>query len=118
MNEHDLLDAIGDIDPKHIESAGGAGRKEKANAAKRSNVARFRSLYLAAAGLLLLVVAGVVFRNIRQVPATEEAPPETDAVTTLQAPETETEGVKKSGHSDLLTGFVTRASCLLPLTFY
>ena len=64
MNEHDLLDAIGDIDPKHIESAGG---KDKAKAAKRSNVARFRSLYLAAAGLLLLVVAGVVFRNIRLI---------------------------------------------------
>ncbi len=97
MNEHDLLDAIGDIDPKHIESAGGAGGKGKAKAAKRSNVARFRSLYLAAAGLLLLVVAGVVFRNIRQVPATEEALPETDAVTTLQAPATETEGVTTMG---------------------
>ncbi len=97
MNEHDLLDAIGDIDPKHIESAGGAGGKEKANAAKRSNVARFRSLYLAAAGLLLVVVAGVVFRNSGQDSASGEALPETDYVSTHRAPSTETEGVTTMG---------------------
>ena len=93
MNEHDLLDAIGDIDPKHIESAG------KNAAPKRSKVAQFRSLYLAAAGLLLLVVAGVVFKNIRQIPMTEEAIPETDEVMTMEAPatETETEGVTTMG---------------------
>lgn len=56
MNEHDLLDAIGGIDPKYINNA-------DKTAAKRSKIARFQRYYLAAAGLFLLIVAGVVIRN-------------------------------------------------------
>ena len=56
MNEHDLLDAIGGIDPKYINNA-------DKTAAKLSKIARFQRYYLAAAGLFLLIVAGVVIRN-------------------------------------------------------
>ena len=51
MNEHDLLDVVGGIDPKYIKNA-------DKTVSKHRKIARFRSYYLAAAGLLLLVVAG------------------------------------------------------------
>lgn len=56
MNEHDLLEAIGDIDPKFIEAADRPNRKQ-------SKIVHFQKFYLAAAGLFLLIVAGVVLRN-------------------------------------------------------
>ena len=56
MNEHDLLNAIGDIDPRYIIDA-------DKTVAKKSKIAQFQRYYLAAAGLLLLIVAGVVIRN-------------------------------------------------------
>nr|MCR4842397.1 hypothetical protein [Eubacterium sp.] len=61
MNEHDLLDAIGGIDPKYIKDA-------DKTVSKHSKTARFRRYYLAAAGLLLLVVAGIVIRNNHVAP--------------------------------------------------
>ena len=73
MNEHDLLDAIGGINPKYIKNA------DKA-VSKHSKIARFRSYYLAAAGLLLLVVAGIVIRNNHVAPAYESMD-ETEEVT-------------------------------------
>ena len=84
MNEHDLLDAIGGINPKYIKNA------DKA-VSKHSKIARFRSYYLAAAGLLLLVVAGIVIRNSRTIPAYESMD-ETEETTTLEAVPEETEG--------------------------
>ena len=56
MNEHDLLDAIGDIDPKYISDA-------DKTVTKKRTIAQFQRYYLAAAGLLLLIVSGVVIRN-------------------------------------------------------
>lgn len=73
MNEHDLLDAIGGIDPKYIKDA-------DKTVSKHSKTARFRSYYLAAAGLLLLVVAGIVIRNNHMAPA-HESMNETEEVT-------------------------------------
>ena len=73
MNEHDLLDAIGGIDPKYIKDA-------DKTVSKHSKTARFRSYYLAAAGLLLLVVAGIVIRNNHVAPDYESMD-ETEEVT-------------------------------------
>ena len=73
MNEHDLLDAIGGIDPKYIKNA-------DKTVSKHRKIARFRSYYLAAAGLLLLVVAGIVIRNNHVAPAYESMD-ETEEVT-------------------------------------
>ena len=64
MNEHDLLDVIGDIDPKYIKNA-------DKTVSKHSKTARFRRYYLAVAGLLLLVVAGIVIRSNPASPAYE-----------------------------------------------
>ena len=84
MNEHDLLDVVGGIDPKYIKNA-------DKTVSKHRKIARFRSYYLAAAGLLLLVVAGIVIRNSRTIPAYESMD-ETEETTTLEAVPEETEG--------------------------
>ena len=84
MNEHDLLDAVGGIDPKYIKNA-------DKTVSKHRKITRFQSYYLAAAGLLLLVVAGIVIRNSRTIPAYESMD-ETEETTTLEAVPEETEG--------------------------
>ncbi len=76
MNQHDLLDAIGGIDPKYIEDA------DRPVSGKRKTV-RFQRYYLAAAGLFLLIAAGVVIKNIQLTPNYESAQ-ETANVTTLR----------------------------------
>ncbi len=76
MNEHDFLDAIGGIDPKFIDAAGdaevlaeieventGAENADRVNHKKRARIVHFQRYVLAAAGLILLVVSGIVFRN-------------------------------------------------------
>lgn len=75
MNQHDLLDAIGGIDPKYIEDA------DRPVSGKRKTV-RFQRYYLAAAGLFLLIAAGVVIKNTQLIPNYESAQ-ETANVTTL-----------------------------------
>lgn len=77
MNEHDLLDAIGGIDPKYIKDA------DKAVSPK-SKIVRFQRYYLAAASIFLLVVAGILFKNIYQAPYYESTD-ETSEITTLSA---------------------------------
>ena len=77
MNEHDLLDAMGGIDPKFIKSADSTVSKYK-------KLARIQSYYFAAAGLLLLVVAGIVIRNA-QINTTYESVDEAEEITTLGA---------------------------------
>ena len=57
MNEHDLLDAIGDIDPKYISDA-------DKTVTKKRTIAQFQRYYLAAAGLLLLIVCISVQRGV------------------------------------------------------
>ena len=84
MNEHDLLDAIGGIDPKFIKSADRAVSKHK-------KIARIQSYYFAAAGLLLLVVAGIVIRN-NHIDTAYESIEETEEITTLGVITEETEG--------------------------
>ena len=83
MNEHDLLDSIGGIDPKYINDA------DKA-VTKHHKISHLGSYYLAAAGLLLLVVAGIVIRYNRMAPAYESIN-ETGEVTMLGAIPEETE---------------------------
>ncbi len=84
MNEHDLLDAIGGIDPKYIKDA------DKAVSPK-SKIVRFQRYYLAAASIILLVVAGILFKNLYQAPYYESTD-ETSEITTLSAlPEGEEE---------------------------
>jgi len=84
MNEHDLLDAIGGIDPKYIKDA------DKAVSPK-SKIVRFQRYYLAAASIFLLVVAGILFKNLYQAPYYESTD-ETSEITTLSAlPEGEEE---------------------------
>lgn len=56
MNKHDMLDAIGDIDPKYVKDAGN-------NIGKNKKVIHFNRYLAAAAGLLLVIVSGVVIRN-------------------------------------------------------
>ncbi|MCR5771581.1 MAG: hypothetical protein K6G87_10175 [Butyrivibrio sp.] len=99
MNEHDLLDAIGGIDQKYIKDA-------DKTVSKHSKTARFHSYYLAAAGLLLLVVAGIVIRNNHVAPAYESVD-ETEEVTMLGAVPEETEEAapeKTEGSPMLETG--------------
>ncbi|MCR4584141.1 MAG: hypothetical protein K5686_00310 [Lachnospiraceae bacterium] len=84
MNEYDLLDAIGGIDPEYIKAAGTAVKKAK----KR---VPFRYFTLAAAGLVLMVVAGVVLRNTRPVP--EEYTDGSGVLTTDGAMPPETDGL-------------------------
>ena len=83
MNEHDLLDSIGGIDPKYINDA------DKA-VTKHHKISHLGSYDLAAAGLLLLVVAGIVIRYNRMAPAYESIN-ETGEVTMLRAVPEETE---------------------------
>ena len=84
MNEHDLLDAIGGIDPKYIKDA------DKAVSPK-SKIVRFQRYYMAAASIFLLVVAGILFKNLYQTPYYESTD-ETSEITTLNAlPEGEEE---------------------------
>ena len=56
MNEHDLLDAIGGINPKYIKNA-------DKTVSRHSKITHFQRYYLVVAGLLLMVVAGIVIRN-------------------------------------------------------
>lgn len=89
MNEHDLLDAIGGIDSKYIKNA-------DKTVSRHSKIARLRSYYLAVAGLLLMVVAGIVIRN-NHVTTVYESVDETEEITTLEAiPEAseETDGIE------------------------
>lgn len=84
MNEHDLLDAIGGIDPKYIKDA------DKAVSPK-SKIVRFQRYYMAAASIFLLVVAGILFKNLYQAPYYESTD-ETSEITTLSVlPEGEEE---------------------------
>ena len=95
MNEHDLLDAIGGINPKYIKNA------DKA-VSKHSKIARFRSYYLAVAGLLLMVVAGIVIRN-NHVTTVYESVDETDGIEAIEGNEakaTEESVITESDDSD------------------
>ena len=83
MNEHDLLDAIGGIDQKFIKSADRSVSKHK-------KIARIQSYYFAA-GLLLLVAAGIVIRNIH-IDTSYESIDEAEEITTLGVIPKETEG--------------------------
>lgn len=84
MNEHDLLDAIGGIDPKYIKDAYKA-------VSPKSKIVRFQRYYMAAASIFLLVVAGILFKNLYQAPYYESTD-ETSEITTLSAtPEGEEE---------------------------
>ena len=88
MNKHDLLDAVGGIDPKYVNEAGKPGKK-------RFKIAHFERYVMAAAGLILLIVAGTVI-TVRR-PATSPEPVETEGSTdTLMiAPsDTTTGGIK------------------------
>lgn len=84
MNEHDLLDAIGDIDPRYIIDA-------DKTVAKKSKIAQFQRYYLAAAGLLLLIVSGVVIRN-SYITNDYESIDETVETAAPQSQQVETEG--------------------------
>ena len=77
MNGHDLLDAIGGIDPKYIIDA-------DKKIPKHNKLIRFKNYYLAAAGLLLLVIAGIVIKNVQLTPYYESVD-ETEEIQTLQA---------------------------------
>ncbi len=86
MNEHDLLDAIGGIDSKYIKNA-------DKTVSRHSKIAHFQRYYLAVAGLLLIVVAGIVIRN-NHVTTVYESVDETEEITTLEAiPEESKEAV-------------------------
>ena len=84
MNEHDLLDAIGGIDPKFIKSTDRTVSKHK-------KITRIQSYYFAAAGILLLVVAGIVIRN-NHIDTAYESIDETEEITAIGAIPEETEG--------------------------
>lgn len=84
MNEHDLLDAIGDIDPKYISDA-------DKTVTKKRTIAQFQRYYLAAAGLLLLIVSGVVIRN-RFITGDYESIDETSGTAASQTQQVEIEG--------------------------
>ena len=93
MNEHDLLDAIGGIDPKYIKDA------DKAVSPK-SKIVRFQRYYLAAASIFLLVVAGILFKNLYQAPYYESTD-ETSEITTLSAlPEGEEEAAAEEADGE------------------
>ena len=64
MNEYDLLDAIGGIDPEYIKAAGTEVKRCK-------SMRYYMNFAMAAAGIILLVVAGAVIRNIRMMPGKE-----------------------------------------------
>lgn len=89
MNEHDLLDAIGGIDPKYIKDA------DKAVSPK-SKIVRFQRYYMAAASIFLLVVAGILFKNLYLAPYYESTD-ETSEITTLSVlPEGEEEAAEEA----------------------
>lgn len=93
MNEHDLLDAIGGIDPKYIKDA------DKAVSPK-SKIIRFQRYYMAAASIFLLVVAGILFKNLYQAPYYESTD-ETSEITTLSAlPEGEEEAAVEEAEAE------------------
>ena len=93
MNEHDLLDAIGGIDPKYIKDA------DKAVSPK-SKIVRFQRYYMAAASIFLLVVAGILFKNLYQAPYYESTD-ETSEITTLSAlPEGEEEAAAEEADGE------------------
>lgn len=96
MNEHDLLDAIGGIDPKYIKDA------DKAVSPK-SKIVRFQRYYLAAASIFLLVVAGILFKNLYRAPYYESTD-ETSEITTLSAlPEDEEEAAAEEAEAETAT---------------
>jgi len=96
MNEHDLLDAIGGIDPKYIKDA------DKAVSPK-SKIVRFQRYYMAAASIFLLVVAGILFKNLYQAPYYESTD-ETSEITTLNAiPEDEEEAAAEEAEAETAT---------------
>ena len=96
MNEHDLLDAIGGIDPKYIKDA------DKAVSPK-SKIVRFQRYYMAAASIFLLVVAGILFKNLYQAPYYESTD-ETSEITTLSAlPEGEEEAAAEEAEAETAT---------------
>jgi hypothetical protein len=93
MNEHDLLDAIGGIDPKYIKDA------DKAVSPK-SKIVLFQRYYLAAASIFLLVVAGILFKNLYQAPYYESTD-ETSEITTLSAlPKDEEEAAAEEAEAE------------------
>ena len=93
MNEHDLLDAIGGIDPKYIKDA------DKAVSPK-SKIVRFQRYYMAVASIFLLVVAGILFKNLYQAPYYESTD-ETSEITTLSAlPEGEEEAAAEEAEAE------------------
>ena len=106
MNEHDLLDAIGGIDPKFIESA-------ERTVSKPKKIVRIQNYFFAAAGIFILVIAGVAIRNSQ----INTAVVETEEVTTggVIGEDTEevttkgliTEGSDETEDSSVLTGGVT-----------
>lgn len=83
MNEHDLLDAIGGINPKYIKNA-------DKTVSRHSKITHFQRYYLVVAGLLLMVVAGIVIRN-NHVTTVYESVDETEEITTLEAISEESE---------------------------
>lgn len=88
MNKHDLLDAVGGIDPKYVSDAGKSGKK-------RFKIAHFERYALAAAGLILLIVAGTVISVRRPVAEPEIAETQEDIDSIMMMPEdTTTGGVK------------------------
>ena len=78
MNKHDLLDAVGDIDSKYVKDA-------DKDPVKRSKIVAFQKYYMAAAGLLLLIVAGVIIRNGMTPAIPESEVEEMDSVMTMGA---------------------------------
>ena len=106
MNEHDLLDAIGGIDPKFIESA-------ERTVSKPKKIVRIQNYFFAAAGIFILVIAGVAIRNSQintAVVETEEVTTggvigeDTEEVTTKGLIAEESDGTEDSS---VLTGGVT-----------
>ena len=106
MNEHDLLDAIGGIDPKFIESA-------ERTVSKPKKIVRIQNYFFAAAGIFILVIAGVAIRNSQintAVVETEEVT--TGGVIGEDTEEVTTKGLSAEGSdgtedSSVLTGGVT-----------
>jgi hypothetical protein len=86
MNEHDLLDAIGGIDPKFIESA-------ERTVSKPKKIVRIQNYFFAAAGIFILVIAGVAIRNSQ----INTAVVETEEVTTGGVIGDDTEEVTTAG---------------------
>ena len=106
MNEHDLLDAIGGIDPKFIESA-------ERTVSKPKKIVRIQNYFFVAAGIFILVIAGVAIRNSQ----INTAVVDTDEITTGGVIGEDTEEVTTKGliaegsdgteDSSVLTGGVT-----------